>query len=177
MATSGSIDFAITRDQIIEEALSEIGIFREGADITAAEYTNTKNYCIRVLNRMVKAWMAQGIHLWTVGEGTVFFDQDTAKYNLNGSTGDESTNAATIVETTISAAEANGQTVLSLTTVTGMTAADRILIEIDDGTVHSTTISSIDTTNKTVTVAVAIDGAAAAGNAVFSYTTLSVSIK
>jgi hypothetical protein len=62
MATSGSIDFAVTRDNIIEDALSEIGIFREGADITSSEYTSTVTYAARVLNRMVKSWMGQGFH-------------------------------------------------------------------------------------------------------------------
>lgn len=98
-----------------------------------------------------------------------FFDQDTATYNLNASSGDEASNNSTVVETTISAAEASGQTVLSVTSSTGMTASDVVLIEMDDGTVHSTTIASVDSATQ-ITVTAATDDTAATGNAVFSFT-------
>lgn len=172
MATSGSSDFSITRDNIIEDALSELGIFREGSSISGSEYTNTVIYSARALNRMIKGWVAQGTHIWTRTEATVFFDKETETYSL-GTSGDESAeNDDGLVETTLSAAEASGQTVLSLTTVTGMSTSDVILIEMDDGTMHSTTISSIDTSAVTVTIGTATDDAAASGNAVYSYTTV-----
>lgn len=171
MATSGSTNFSITRNNIIEDALSEIGIFREGSDITSSEYTNTVTYCSRVLNRMVKSWMTPGHHLWTITEATVFFDQDTKRYKL-GTGGDESANELDVVETTLASAGSSGSTTLTLTTVSGIIASDVILIELDDGSVHSTTVSSVDSTASTVVIATALASAAAAANAVYTYTTL-----
>lgn len=171
MATSGSINFSVTRSNILEDALAELGIFREGSDITSSEYTNAVTHCSRALNRMIKAWMMQGHHLWTLTEATVFFDEDTKRYKL-GSGGDEAANELDVVETTLASAGSSGSTTLTLTTVTGMAVSDVILIELDDGSVHSTTISSIDTTAITVVIATALASAAAASNAVYTYTTL-----
>jgi len=55
MATSGSIDFATTRDDIITEALEQLGVLGEGESPSAAQLTS----CSRTLNMMLKAWQAQ----------------------------------------------------------------------------------------------------------------------
>jgi hypothetical protein len=71
--------------------------------------------------------------------------------------------------TTLSADEADAQTILSVTDSTGMTAGDQVGIEMDDGTMHWTTISSVDSSTQ-ITVAAAIDDTAASGNRLYSYT-------
>jgi hypothetical protein len=79
--------------------------------------------------------------------------------------------------TTISAAEASGQTVISITSNTDtttypgttLTMADTnfVAIQQDDGTLHFTTISG--TPGATMTIAVALTAAAAAGNYVYFF--------
>jgi hypothetical protein len=74
------------------------------------------------------------------------------------------------VETTLSAAEASGQTVISVTSSTGMTAADVVGIKMDDDTIHWSTIASVDS-GVQITIDDATDDTAASGNKVYAYTT------
>lgn len=87
--------------------------------------------------------------------------------------------ASTLVgRTTISADEANGQTTISITSNTDSTSypgttitmanSDFVGIELDDGTVHWTTISG--TPGATMTIAAQITAAATAGNYVWWFT-------
>ncbi len=165
MATSSSIDFNLTRDNIISHALELIG--RLGAGETAD--SNDVTYCSNALNLMVKSWQNQGLHLWTRTEATVYLTTGTAKYSLvSTSSGANASN--TTAETTISSDEASGQTVISVTSSTGMTASDVVLIEQDDNTLHATTISSVDSSTQ-ITIASATTEAAASGNQVYTFTT------
>src|SRR6185436_1436929 len=80
--------------------------------------------------------------------------------------------------TTISAAEAAGQTVISITsntdattnpgTTVTMTSGDYVGIELDDGTLHWSTISGTPST--TMTIVDALTSAAASGNYVWWFT-------
>jgi len=161
MSTSGSKNYSISRSDIIESALLKVGDFDAG---DVAEETGTT---ARTLNLMVKAWTARGADLFLRQDVTLFLQPGQKTYSL-GLSGDENTNS--YVETTLSAAEASGQTTLSLTSTTGMSAGDRIGIKMDDNTIHWTTIGG-DPTSTTVLVATATDDDAASGNKVYAYTT------
>ena len=163
MATSGSSNFNQTRDEIIKDALLLINVIDAEESVEAEDAA----YASRVLNRMIKAWQAQGIHMWTETEATVFFAADTVQYSL-GSSADHASN--TVVETTLGGDEAASQTVLTVTSSTGMTAADNVGIELDDGTIQWTTIVSVDSSTQ-ITVTAALTSAAGSGNAVYTYTT------
>lgn len=163
MATSNSIDFNLTRNQIITLALQMINLLGDEDEIDNSTFGIAAN----LLNIMVKAWQAEGCKIWARKQGTLFPAYQTASYSLS-STGDHATNS--FVSTTISANEASGQTVLSLTSTTGMTASDNIGVELDSGTRQWTTISSVDSSTQ-VTIASALTGAAASGNTVVTYTT------
>lgn len=162
MATSGSTNFAMSRDDIITDALEDLGVI----DPTETPNPNDINSCARKLNMMVKAWMAQGIHLWAMEEATLFLGVGTQTYSL-GSTGTHCTN--TYVHTTLSSDEAAGSTSIGITSATGMSASDNIGIVLDDGTIHWTTISGAPST--TTTIASGLASAASEGNVVFAYTT------
>lgn len=162
MATSGSTNFAMSRDDIITDALEDLGVI----DPTETANPNDINSCARKLNMMVKAWMAQGIHLWAMEEATLFLGVGTQTYSL-GSTGTHCTN--TYVHTTLSSDEATGSTSIDITSATGMSASDNIGIVLDDGTIHWTTISGAPST--TTTIADGLASAASEGNVVFAYTT------
>ena len=68
MATSGSVDFSITRDNIITEALQLVGVIGEGD----TPNTNQKTDCARSLNMMIKFWMAEGMNLFVNQEIVIF---------------------------------------------------------------------------------------------------------
>lgn len=161
MAVSGSKDYSITRSDIISAALRKLGEYDQGEAPSGDETASAS----LALNLMVKEWVTDGIDLWLRQEVTLFLQPDTKSYALG------TTHATTsYVETTLSADEATSQTVLSVTSSTGMTAADNVGIKLDDDSIHWTTISTVDSATQ-ITVATAIPSAAASGNKVYAYTT------
>jgi len=164
MATSGSKDYSITGSTIIAGALRKIGIYDE-SDNVDGDATST---ALIALNLMVKEWVADGIDLFLRTETTLFLQPDTNSYDLTTA---EITDSIAL-ETTLSAAEASGQTVISVTSSTGATAADRVGIKMDDNTIHWTTIVSVDSSTQ-ITITTATDDDAASGNKVYIYTTKS----
>jgi hypothetical protein len=160
MATSGSTDFALTRDDIITEALELCGAIAAGETIPATDLASAA----RKLNMMVKAWMAHGLHLWALEEATLFLGVGTQSYSL-GATGTHCTNS--YVQTTLSADAASGATSLTLTATTGLTAADNIGIVLDSGAIHWTTIDAVGPPTTLIT---GLAGAASEGAVVFAYT-------
>lgn len=163
MATSGSKDFTITRADIIESALRKIGEYDAGEGVDGESSAPAS----MALNLIIKELVAKGADLWLRKTVTLFLQPGTQSYSL-GLTGGEQTES--YVETTLSAAEASGQTVLSVTSSTGMTAADRVGIKMDDDTIHWTTIVSVDSAIQ-ITITTATDDTAASGNKVYAYTT------
>ena len=79
MTTSGSTDYATTRDQICTLALKLLG--RVGAGETAS--SNDISDLSDLLNMMVKSWQAQGIHLWKEAEATIPIVASQYLYTLN----------------------------------------------------------------------------------------------
>jgi len=163
LSTSGSTNFSLNRDEVITDTLILLGVLGAEQTITV-EDTNLVN---RALNRMIKAWQGQGLQLWAEQQATIFLNGSSQSYSL-GSSGDHASN--TVVETTLDAAEASGQTVLSVTSTTGMTVGDYVGIELTDGTRQWTTITAISA-GDTITVNTALTGAAASGKTVYTYTT------
>jgi hypothetical protein len=161
MALSGSKDYAITRADIIAGALRKLGAYDQGEAISGDE-TSAADVS---LNLMVKEWVARGIDIWLRDEITLFLQPDTQSYALGTAHA-----TGSYVETTLSAAEASGQTVISVTSSTGMTAADNVGIKMDDDTIHWSTIASVDS-GVQITINDATDDDAASGNKVYTYTT------
>lgn len=77
MSTSGSTDYGLVTNTIIEEACSICGISSEGESISAYTYADAR----RSLNLMVKAWQASD-HLWLRTEATVTLVASQAEYAL-----------------------------------------------------------------------------------------------
>lgn len=172
MATSGSTDFTETRDQIITNALSLLGVVAANETVQTADIT----YCSSMLNSMVKSWIGMGIHLFTEEEGTLFFVNGQYQYQLQAGDTTHASSGTNTVETTLSTAVSSGTSiVLNLPTINGGTIADDdiIGIELNDNTIQWTVVSGTPvTTSSTITVTLddAITGAASASNQVFSYT-------
>jgi len=167
MATSSSTNYNQTRNEIISDALALLGVIGIANGTMETPTAGDITFCSGILNKMVKAWQAQGIHLWKEREGTVFLREDVNTYTLSSSSTDKA--GIDAVETTLSAAATSGASTITVTSSTGMSVSDNIGIELDDGTRQWTTISSISTT--TITLATTLTDDAASGNTVFTYTT------
>lgn len=79
MTSSGSTDFSLSRNDIIEEAFQLIQIGQEGEPITAAFLVSAN----RSLNMMVKTWMADGIKLWKLTDRNLGLAVGKATYTLS----------------------------------------------------------------------------------------------
>lgn len=168
MTTSSSYNFTTNRNQIITLAGQGAGILGIGR-VASAEDTDTAS---RLLNLIVKQYMGRsdfmpGLKVWSRKRAYLFPALNTTSYSL-GSTGTHFT--ATYYSTTLDANEAIGQTTLSVTSTTNMTAADYIGIRCNDNSIHWSTISSF-VAGDTVTIANALTVAADSGATVYWYTT------
>lgn len=168
MSTSGSVDFTVSRNEILQSAYEVIGTIAQGQTMSASHIDVGQRW----LNLQVKQWQgsadfAPGLKVWSRKRGYIFLQKGQASYSL-GPSGDHT--ATSYSQTTLSGAEASGQTVLSVTTNTGMTAADYIGIVLDTGSIHWTTIVSTSG-GPLVTITTQLPSDAASGNTVYWYTT------
>lgn len=167
MPSSGSYDFSVNRNDIINLANEMAGVKGIGRVLSSEDIDRSS----MLLNLIVKQFQGKadfqpGLKIWTRKRAYLFPQLNTSTYTL-GTSGDNAT--ASYSQTTISANEAIGQTTLSVTTSTGMTAADYIGIRCNDGSLHWSTVSS--TGVGTVTIADALTVAADSGATVYWYTT------
>jgi len=165
MAVSGSVDFKLNRNQLIDEAMAIIGVNSEGENPTAFEIARANSS----LNMMIKAWQADGLQLWTRKTGTVFLEKDKVSYTL-GPNGSYATKDTPVI-TQLTADVATSDTTMPVDSTTGMTALDKALVVLDDSTIHLDTVASVtDGTNFELTTGVA---SAASDNAyVYTFTNL-----
>jgi hypothetical protein len=167
MALSGSFNYTVDAATVIQDALENLGIVGRGESVDSDDQT----VCLRTLNLIAKQWSSPanqkpGMRVWLRRNVYLFPQKSQSIYNLGVGMTDKA--SETLNRTTLSAAEAIGQTVLSITSETGMSNGDVIGIVQDDGSTHWSTISS--TSSGSVTIALALTVAAAAGNAVYWYT-------
>lgn len=163
MATSGSSDFAMTRNEIIRAAARKINAVRSGATMGNAMIKDFD----QALNAMVKQWQVEGLHVWTVTEATLFPQAGQIQYPLSNAV--SSANATQqYTQTEISADEPFNQTVISVASTEGISNGDKIGITLDNGQLHWTTVSGAPST--TVTIAAPLPDSASAGKLVFAYT-------
>lgn len=81
MATSGSIDFTVTADEIVTDALELIGVLGEGDTPSSDQSTSS----MRTLNMLVKNWQAAGLNLFAVQRTYLFLEKTVAEYDLSNS--------------------------------------------------------------------------------------------
>mgnify|MGYP001591989507 CR=1 FL=1 len=125
-------------------------------------------YAVDIFQSMIKLWQAEGIQLWNRKQATLFPAYQDYQYSISSDSSSHHC-ANSYVDTTLSAAEAASQTVLSVTSSTGMTAGDYIGIELGDYSRQWTTIVSVDSTTQ-VTITTALTAAAVSGATVITYT-------
>lgn len=78
MATSGSDDFVATRDEILKDALTNVGALGPNGTPTGKQYTHTS----RLLNDLAKSIDADGQFLWRVVRASITTVASQANYTL-----------------------------------------------------------------------------------------------
>lgn len=164
MATSGTVEFNVTRNEIIVGAARKCGAKKRGSTFADEDIADFNQQ----LNAMVKRWYAKGLHIWTLQEATLFPQLGQKRYALAKTATDHCAESNSYYTTAITAAEAAGQTVLSVDATTSMANAMKIGVTLDDGSIQWSTVSSF--TSTTVTIGAALTGDAAADNPVYYYT-------
>ena len=162
MATSGSKDFTVSRDELIAGALRLLGQLDFRQTPSVLEYTAAS----QALNMMVKSWQNRDIGLWLNSFATLHLDTTSESYSLSTS-GDRAAYVSYI--TTTSAAASSGASTITVTTDDNMTASDAIGIELEDGTMQWTTISGTPSSN-VVTLAAVLTDDVDSGAVVYNYT-------
>ncbi len=164
MSVSGTNNFNTTRDQLVRDALEEIRVLGAEDPLSAADLQKG----VRYLNAMIYAWAKKQIYIWKNQSAAVFITPDDIEFTLGGANtvhaSDEYHN------TTLEANYTTGDTLLSVTSSSGMAVADNIGIEMDDGTRFWTTISAVNSSTA-VTITDALEGDTTESNTVFTYTT------
>lgn len=135
MATSGSIDFTANRDDIITEALEQMGVLAEGQSPSSDQLTSMS----RTLNMLVKAWQAEGMNLFTIQKLYVYLEKNKNEYLLGGTTSDHISTEYN--RTTTSSTSLLGASTITVSSITNMASADYIGVKQSDGTMHWTTIN------------------------------------
>ena len=169
MATSGSYDSNSTRNQIIDTALRKIGVLAEGETSSSQQVADAASD----MERMIKAWQGQGIHIWKETEAVLFLATSQSIYSLGATTTDHYVLYDDLTTTTLSAAAADTATSLTVSSISGISDGDYIGIVMDDTTIHWSTVNGTPA-GSTVNIDDAIDDDAASGNAVYAYTSKAV---
>jgi hypothetical protein len=174
MATSGTYSFTVTRDDIIRDAMLNLGHLGEGEGPTPQETVD----CARKLNMMVKQWMgkadyAPGLKTWTRRQGYAFLSGTTGQYQIGPNNG-KWTNS--FVQTLASAGSALGTNILYVNSVAGMTVGDNIGVQInqtnsDPQTLFWSTVQSINSTLNQITLTTMLPVSVPVGAVVYDYTT------
>lgn len=165
MATSGSVNYTVTRDDIITEALELLGRLANGDTVG----TNDATSCARTLNMFVKHLQSRGVAFWKSKEITIFLQDATSSYTL-GPTGTSPATVDTVVKTELAAAASSGASTITVDSITGISSGDVIGVEMDDGTLHWTTVNGAPS-GTTVTLTAATDDDASVDANVYAYTT------
>lgn len=82
MAVSNSTDFKETAQQLIIDAMAELGISEDEEPLEDIDLQKG----LRALNRMLKAWQADGVMVWTLTEGmlALVYDQGAYAFGAGG---------------------------------------------------------------------------------------------
>jgi len=164
MTTSGQTELRYTLNEILEEAFQELQIASQGESLEGDMLRNGR----RTLNRMIQEWQAQGIHLWTYTDGTLFLQKGQIEYDF----GTEKLANRSFKQNTTAAASAT-DTVISLDSVDNVNDTDNIGIILADQSIQWTTVSGAPA-GLDVTLADPLEQDVISSAAVFTYSSTDV---
>ncbi len=167
MTTSGSFSFTVNRDQVIRDAMLNIGKLDEVENPSAQDITD----CNLKLNMLIKQWMggtdfAPGIKVYKRKWGYLFLNNATNKYTV-GPGGTGWTNSFVRPVTTSTAL--SGAASITVPSTSGIAANYNIGIALDSGALQWTTVLSV--VGLTVNLNAALTGQSSSGSQVFCYQT------
>jgi len=169
MALSGSWDISATRTIIVEAALRKLGVLAEGQTANS----NAVTIAAEALNFMIKSWQAEGMPVWYLKTGFIYPIENDENLSL-GPGGDHWSEELILTKLTNNATSGTSTITISITAATDVVGtiadSDNIGIEMDDGSIHWTTVSAGGGT-ATLTLTAATDDTANSSNRVFAYTT------
>lgn len=164
MSTSGSRNFTVSRAEIIEEAVANIGALDPGNTLSAEEASRAS---LR-LNLMIKGWMVRGANLWRREEVILLLQPNQKSYTFGV---DNFARASEFVETTLLTAFSGGATSAYVSSASGIGVSDFVGIKLDDGTIWWPPAGAVTVNTGTGLLEFfsAAPSAASVGNAVYSY--------
>lgn len=166
MTTSGAISFNPTARQIIEGAFALIRVGVSGEPLEAED----AQQAMKSLNLMTKAWMADGLHLWTKEEGVIFLQYGVPQYGLGGNNSTRSCLYSDLAATALAADASAGATQITVDDASGVANGDNIGIEIGGNILEWKTVSGAPAGN-VITLNTALSEDVLTDGAVFGYTT------
>jgi hypothetical protein len=167
MALSASFDFTMTRNDAITEALEQLGVLGEGETPTAAQLTADG----RTLNLMLKAWQNKEFTQNLIRRFYVFLNIDQREYTLHTTAASSDASCFNFYADTLAADYADGGTSLTVTTGTGATDADEIIVMPDSGA-WDASVGDIESGGGTTTLVVPdLNIDAESGNYYYNWTT------
>ncbi len=167
MATSGDYSFTQTKEELIYDAFQLAGIYGLDRPVSARDLAFASN----LLNKLIKAWSAKGLHLWCKEEATLFVTQYTARYTLSNNTlaGANWANVDNTAIYQLSSRALASSTQIDLNSVDGLSVGYNIGVVLDDGSTHWTTVQAIN--SLLVTLNAALPSEASSYNQVYAYST------
>lgn len=163
MATSGSIDFLVSRDDIITEALELCGVLGEGEAPNDDQIISTS----RTLNMLVKAIQAD-TNLFAVQRQYMFLQKTQESYSLGSTSSAKVTSS--FGSTTINGAVVSGGSTIVVDDASSINASDKIGVCTGTNDVQWTTVNGAPS-GSTVTLTDALTADVADGAVVYFYTT------
>ena len=164
MTTSGTYTYNPNVTTIINRALRQCGAITQGETPPAADVQDA----LDAQNAMVKAWQAEGIHVWTETDATVFLQPNQNTYLIG--TGSTDAVTASWSQTTLTASASAGGTSLTVASITGISSGMFIGVQTNAGTNFWTTVSG-SPSGSTVTLSSGLSVAVTSGALVFFYAT------
>jgi hypothetical protein len=168
MTISNTYVFNDFRDDVIKDALGLIGVTASEEAVDPADIETAA----RFLNRLLKFLSTKGLHIWRRDQAYLIPQYQQYKYNI-GTGGDVA--VSSYVSSTLSSNQIISDTVINITSTTGMNNSDKILIELNNNSLYSGTILSHTATTATVTPALTV--AATSGGVVYTYATANIIVR
>jgi len=165
-STSGSTNYALTRNEIITAALRKLRV----VDPNDAANANDVTTGAQALNLMIKAWQIDGIGVWLNQEVVLHLEKNAQDYDL-GPSGDYCCLKSDATRTQLATAASANDGTLTVDSDDSIADGDYIGIELDSGALEWTTVNGTPAAN-VVTLSASLSGAAAVDNYIFSLTNL-----
>jgi len=162
MAVSGTNTFSRTRNDIINRALSILGVKTRGRALTAEEVNEASD----ALNLFVKGLKSEGVYLWKYAEGTLFLKVGQESYKMDGSTANAT---ESFVQTTTSSVASSGAAAIVVTSSSNFVAGYFVGALKNDGDIFWTTVASV--AGSTINLDDALNDDVLSGAPVFCYQT------